>query len=97
MNWTNKLWDLRTEALIELGKALNKGYDKTKLDEQSQSGLPYTIYYGDLGSELFSIIYWDKEEECFTGKSWDTGEYHNFYPNDLDVICICNLIDLINE
>lgn len=97
MNWTNKLWELRTEAILELGKVLEKGYDKTELDGQGQLDLPHTIYYGDLGSEIFSLIYWDKEEECFTGKSWDTGDYYYFYLNDLDALCICNLIDLINE
>jgi hypothetical protein len=97
MNWTNKLRNLRTEALIELGRALEKGYDKTELDGQQQLDLPYAIYYGDFGSEIFSLIYWDKEEEYFTGKSWDTGDYYYFQLIELDTQCICRLIDIINE
>ena len=97
MNWTNKLWELRTEAIIELGKVLEKGYDKTGLDEQSQLDLPYATYHGDLSSEMFSLIYWDKEHECFTGKGWYTSDTFYFYLDDLDIFCICHLIDLINE
>lgn len=98
MNWIDKLWTFRAEALKELQKLLEeKGYDKSDLDGQEMYDLPYVVYTGDLSSELYSIYLWDKVEGCFMGKGWDSGEPFAFYFHDLDTQCICNLIDLINE
>ena len=98
MNWTNKLWTLRTDALKELQKLLEtKEYDKSELSGQEMYYLPQTIYSGDLGAELFSIYLYNKEEECFMGKGWDSAEDYSFTFDDLDTQTICNLTDLINE
>lgn len=97
MNWTDKLWNLRADALTELQKLLEeKNYDKSELSGQELYDLPYTIYSGDLGAELFSIYLWDNEEGCFMGRGWDSAEDDSFWFDDLDTQCICNLIDLIN-
>ena len=98
MNWTSKLWTLRAEALKELKKLLKtKNYDKSESDIQDMYNLPYTVYTGDLGSELFSIYLYNKEEECFMGKGWNSSEDYSFTFDDLDTQTICNLTDLINE
>lgn len=98
MNWTDKLWTLRADALKELERLLDeKGYDKSEISGQEMYELPFAVYSGDLGSELFSIYLWDKENGCFMGKGWDSSEDFAFYFDNLDTQCICNLIDLLNE
>lgn len=98
MNWTNKLYTLRAEALEELRKVLReKDYDKTELSGQEMYELPYIDWKGDLSADTFSIVSYDKTEECFMARSWYSSEIFWFYFDELDTQCICNLIDLINE
>lgn len=98
MNWTDKFYNLRTEAVKELKKVLEeKDYDKSELSSQDLYELPYTVYTGDLSSELFSIYMYDKEDETFLGKGWNSNENYFFTFDELDTQTICNLIDLINE
>ncbi len=97
MNWINKLYELRAEAILELGRVIVKGYDKAETDSQDMYQLPTGTYYGDFGTETYALIYWDKEEQMFQGKSWDTGEDYWFNIDALGTQTICNLIDFINE
>lgn len=98
MTWTDKLYNLRTVGLEELNRLLEiKDYDKSELSRQEMCSLPYTVYTGDLGSELFSIYFYDREGGYFMGRGWDSGEDFTFWFDDLETHTICNLIDLINE
>lgn len=102
MNWTDRLWELRMEAIIELGRILSKGYDirdqwrkSYQEDSDYRYEIPTCTYLQDGFYTIYSLVLY--YEGLFLGYSGDEGEELWFTLDDLETQTICNLIDLINE
>lgn len=101
MNWTNKLYELRTDAILELGKIANRCDERERWNEsyendtQYRYDLPCEQYQDDGFYTNYSIVYFDGES--FLGYNWDDGEEFWFKLDELETETICKLIDFINE
>lgn len=100
MRWTNKLDQLRQEAILELGKVII-GYDvRSKWQESYEKDtsyryeVPCEIYYNNFEYSNYSIVYFDGQS--FLGYNWDDGEELWFDMDELSVNTICKLTDFIN-
>jgi len=100
MNWTDKLYSLRTEAIFELGKIAHKYDVRNKWQESYENNteykyqVPFEMYFDDYYYN-YSIVYFNGES--FLGYSWEDGEELWFDFDILNINTICNLIDFINE